>query len=278
MESFLNAFVRSVIEAVTEFLPVSSTGHLFLFSSFFPFSEGGEFDDLFDIFIQSGAILSVIVLYHDRFLRHGRLSLNYLLGKEKNPEGILFVSQILVGCIPILVAGFLFKGKLDVIKARSDLLLILGSAWVSGGILILLSEIWFRKSSQIHNPEPVRLKDAILIGIFQCAALIPGVSRSAATIVTARFLKKDARHAAEFSFFLAVPVLISAGAYKLYKYRHILNGDTLPILAFGFLASFLLCILVIRWFLKYLQSHSFDAFGIYRIILGLAVLIFYKLN
>lgn len=278
MESFLNALFRSVIEAVTEFLPVSSTGHLFLFSSFFPFAEGGEFDDLFDIFIQSGAILSVIVLYRDRFLHHLTLSLNYVRGKEKDATGILFVSQILVGALPILAVGFLLKGFLDKIKAREDLLLILGAAWVGGGILILLAEAWFRKNTPKSNPEPIRLKDAILIGIFQCAALVPGMSRSAATIVTARFLKKDARHSAEFSFFLAVPVLLSAGVYKLYKHRHILNGDTLPVLGFGFLASFLLCILVIRWFLRFLQSHSFDTFGVYRILLGSAVLIFYKLN
>ncbi|PJZ70557.1 UDP-diphosphatase [Leptospira perolatii] len=281
MDSFLNALIRSVIEAITEFLPVSSTGHLFLFSSFFPFSgqgTGAEFDDLFDIFIQSGAILSVLVLYHQRFTNQIRFGVRYLLKKEKNPEGILFISQILIGCIPILLAGFLLKDKLDTIKARNDLLLILGSAWVVGGILILGSEAWFRRSSQKKPPESVHLKDSILIGIFQCFALIPGVSRSAATIVTARFLGKDAKHAAEFSFFLAVPVLLSAGAYKLYKYRNILNAENLPVLAFGFLASFLLCILVIRLFIKYVQSHTFDVFGVYRILLGLCVIAFYKLN
>ncbi|PJZ64739.1 undecaprenyl-diphosphatase UppP [Leptospira wolffii] len=276
MNSYLNAIFRSIIEAVTEFLPVSSTGHLFFFSSFFPFSEGAEFDDLFDIFIQSGAILSVLVLYRRKFLDQTGSAVSYILGKNEDKKGFQFLLQVILGCLPILLAGFLFKGFLDKIKERGDLLLILGLAWFVGGILILISEYWFQKRATVQTPREITTKDAILIGIFQCIALIPGVSRSGATIVTARFLGKDTRHSAEFSFFLAVPVLLTAGAYKLYKHRHILNAESLPILLLGFFASFLLCILVIRWFLKYLQAHTFNAFGIYRILLGVAVILYYK--
>ncbi|TGK02182.1 undecaprenyl-diphosphate phosphatase [Leptospira selangorensis] len=277
MNSYLNAIFRSVIEAITEFLPVSSTGHLFLFSSFYPFSEGADFDDLFDIFIQSGAILSVVVLYREKFLDQGRSAVRYLLRKEENKEGFLFLTRVTIGFLPIMGAGFLFRGFLDKIKAREDILAILGGAWLVGGILILASEFWFQKREKIKTSEPIGTKDAILIGIFQCLALIPGVSRSGATIVTARFLGKDTRSSAEFSFFVAVPVLFLAGAYKLFKHRSVLNWENFPILSLGFVLSFLLCFFVIKWFLKYLQTHSFTGFGWYRILLGISVLSFYKL-
>ncbi|EMJ94920.1 undecaprenyl-diphosphate phosphatase [Leptospira alstonii] len=279
MNPYLNAFLRSIIEAITEFLPVSSTGHLFLFSSFFPFSEenfGMEFDDLFDIFIQSGAILSVLFLYREKFGSQIVSSFRYVTKQNSDPQGFYFLLQIAIGAFPILAAGFVAKKFLDTIKARSDLLDILASAWIFGGVLILIAEWFFHKKQNGSERKPVGFQDAILIGIFQCVALIPGVSRSAATIITARFLGKDTKSSAEFSFFLAVPVLLAAGIYKLLKYRSILNGDTIPVLAFGFSVSFLLCTLVIRWFLRYLQKHSFGSFGVYRILLGVGVLVFTK--
>ncbi|WP_016755155.1 undecaprenyl-diphosphate phosphatase [Leptospira santarosai] len=279
MNHYLNAFLRSIIEAVTEFLPVSSTGHLFLFSSFFPFSGesfGIQFDDLFDIFIQSGAILSVLFLYREKFGSQIRSSLRYVTKQNSDPQGFYFLVRIAIGALPILVAGFIAKNFLDTIKTRSDLLSILAGAWIFGGVLILVAEWFFQKRRGVEENPPVGFRDAILIGIFQCAALIPGVSRSAATIVTARFLGKDTKSSAEFSFFLAVPVLFAAGIYKLIKYRSILNEVTIPVLTFGFLISFLFCTLVIRLFLRYLQKHSFGVFGIYRILLGVGVLVFTK--
>ncbi|XDD48916.1 undecaprenyl-diphosphate phosphatase [Leptospira sp. WS92.C1] len=280
MNHYLNAFLRSIIEAITEFLPVSSTGHLFLFSSFFPFSGesfGIEFDDLFDIFIQSGAILSVLFLYREKFKIQLLSSYQYLTKQNANPEGFQFLVKIAIGSFPILAMGFVAKRFLDTIKARPDLLEILASAWIFGGVLILVAEWFFQKKAALREKEAIGIRDAILIGIFQCAALVPGISRSASTIITARFLGKDTKNSAEFSFFLAVPVLLAAGLYKLVKYRSILNADTIPVLAFGFLVSFLLCTLVIRWFLQYLQRHSFSAFGVYRILLGVGVLVFTKI-
>lgn len=258
---------------------MSSTGHLFLFSSFFPFNGenfGIEFDDLFDIFIQSGAILSVLYLYREKFRSQIVSSFQYVTKQNSDPQGFYFVIQIAIGAFPILAAGFIAKNFLDTIKARPDLLVILAGAWIFGGILILIAEWFFHKKQGNGEREPIGFKDSILIGIFQCMALVPGMSRSAATIITARFLGKDTKSSAEFSFFLAVPVLLAAGIYKLYKYRSILNGDTIPVLAFGFLVSFLLCTLVIRWFLRYLQRHSFSVFGVYRILLGVGVLVFTK--
>ncbi|MCH1911909.1 undecaprenyl-diphosphate phosphatase [Leptospira noguchii] len=278
MNPYLNAFLRSIIEAITEFLPVSSTGHLFLFSSFFPFyGENFEFDDLFDIFIQSGAILSVLFLYREKFRSQIVSSFRYILKQSSDSEGFNFLIQIGIGAVPILIAGFVAKKFLDTIKARPDLLDILSGAWIFGGILILIAEWYFHKKQENVEKKPIDFKDSILIGIFQCMALVPGMSRSAATIITARFLGKDTKSSAEFSFFLAVPVLLAAGIYKLIKYRSILNGHTIPVLIFGFLVSFLLCTLVIRWFLRYLQKHSFSVFGVYRILLGVGVLVLTKL-
>lgn len=277
MNPYLNAFLRSIIEAITEFLPVSSTGHLFLFSSFFPFyGESLEFDDLFDIFIQSGAILSVLFLYREKFRSQIVSSFRYVLKQNSDSEGFNFLIQICIGAFPILIAGFMAKKFLDTIKARPDLLEILSGAWIFGGILILIAE-WYFHQKGTEEKKLIHFKDSILIGIFQCMALVPGMSRSAATIITARFLGKDTKSSAEFSFFLAVPVLLSAGIYKLIKYRSILNGNTIPVLMFGFLVSFLFCTLVIRWFLRYLQKHSFSVFGVYRILLGVGVLVLTKL-
>ncbi|MBM2889441.1 MULTISPECIES: undecaprenyl-diphosphate phosphatase [Leptospira] len=276
MNPYLNAFLRSIIEAITEFLPVSSTGHLFLFSSFFPFyGENVEFDDLFDIFIQSGAILSVLFLYREKFKSQIVSSFRYILKQNSDSEGFYFLIQICIGAFPILIAGFIAKKFLDTIKARPDLLEILSGAWIFGGVLILVAEWYFHQRPE--EKKSIGFKDSILIGIFQCMALIPGMSRSAATIITARFLGKDTKSSAEFSFFLAVPVLLAAGIYKLIKYRSILNGNTIPVLMFGFLVSFLLCTLVIRWFLRYIQKHSFSVFGVYRILLGVGVLVLTKL-
>ncbi len=203
-------------------------------------------------------------------------SFQYLTKRNSDSQGFYFLVQIVIGAFPILVVGFIAKKFLDTIKARPDLLDILASAWIFGGVLILIAEWFFQKRQGTEEKKTVGFRDAILIGIFQCVALIPGVSRSAATIVTARFLGKDTKSSAEFSFFLAVPVLLAAGIYKLIKHRSILNEVTIPILAFGFLISFLLCTLVIRLFLRYLQKHSFGVFGIYRILLGVGVLVFTK--
>ncbi len=221
MPNYLNVFLRSVIESLTEFLPVSSTGHLFLYSSFFPFvglENAADFDDLFDIFIQTGAIFSVIVLYFSYLWDSLKQAIFYSLGKKQNKNGLNFILSIIIGSFPVMLLGFFLKDFLNVIKSRQDLLLILGLAWLLGGLVILFVERHFDKvqfsellGEQESQKNPVSLKQASLIGIFQCIALIPGVSRSAATIITGRMLGLSKKDAAEFSFFLAIPVLIAAG-------------------------------------------------------------------
>ena len=285
--------LRSIIEAVTEFLPVSSTGHLFFFTSYFPFQEIGndseKFDDLFDIFIQTGAILSVIVLYFKDLTAKTTLSLAYLMKKTEDSSGYRFAISIILGSLPILCVGFLAKDFLDVIKARPDLHMILGASWLLGGIAIVYTEKRFA-SSTTSNEEMEKLaakndtilvvpaKSALWVGVLQCIALIPGISRSAATIITARYLGFSKKDAAEYSFFLAIPVLIAAGLYKLYKYRDILFGEKLTLLFLGFTLSFLFCLAIIKWFLAFVKKYNFSAFGYYRILLGSAVLLMFFLR
>ncbi len=262
---------------------MSSTGHLFLFSAYFPFQGLGEnsvsFEDLFDIFIQSGAISSVLVLYFRFLFGEFKSAGKFLSGKSEDSSGFNFLISLAIGCIPIMVLGFLFKNILDTIKSSSSLLLILSCSWMTGGILIVIVENKFSTKEEIHSPaHRVTFKQAILIGIFQCIALIPGVSRSAATIIAGRSLGLSKKLSAEFSFFLAVPVLLAAGFYKLAKHRALLHGEFLPILALGSILSFLFCLVVIRWFLLFIKKHNFQLFGYYRIGLGLIVLLLYFLK
>jgi undecaprenyl-diphosphatase len=279
MSDIVNIVLRSLIESITEFLPVSSTGHLFLFGKFYPFqniSGGAEFDDLFDIFIQSGAILSVVILYFSLLKERLLGGFLYIIKKGDDKKSYDFLESIIIGCVPILIAGFIFKKFLDTIKSGENLLLILAFTWLVGGFAIILVERLIKESDP-DSTVTLDRKKSFLIGIFQCVALIPGVSRSAATILSGRLLGLSRRQAAEFSFFLAIPVLFAAGAYKLLKYRSILNMENIPLLAIGFSLSFIFCILVIRLFLVFIKTHTFEIFGIYRIILGTVILfVFYK--
>jgi undecaprenyl-diphosphatase len=261
---------------------VSSTGHLFLFSHFFPFQGLGDiseaFEDLYDIFIQTGAILSVLFLYYKKFYNHGLETYAYLRGKSADKSGFDFYRNILVGIFPILVLGFAFKSVLDTIKSSESLLLILGSSWLVGGLIMIFIE-WSRGNSTTEDPSrPLGIRESIWIGFFQCFALIPGVSRSAATIITARALGVSKKDSAEFSFFLALPVLTLAGFYKLYKHRQVLNTETIGILLFGSIVSFLICYFIIRLFIAFLRRRSFLSFGVYRVILGILVILYFITN
>ncbi|PJZ45319.1 undecaprenyl-diphosphate phosphatase [Leptospira brenneri] len=276
MDNTLNAFLRGIIEAATEFLPVSSTGHLFLFSYFFSFEnlkiDHEAFEDLFDIFIQTGAILSVVVLYFQVLWKHTKTSFLFLTKKGSDRTGFDFYRNLIVGILPILVLGFVFKNSLDQIKLRPDLLLILGLSWFVGGVIMVVVE---KKHYDESNGRAIGIKESIFVGFFQCFALIPGVSRSAATIITARTLGVSKKDSAEFSFFLAIPVLTLAGLYKLYKHRSILNSETIGLLLFGSIVSFIICYFIIRLFMAFIRRRSFISFGIYRIFLGLLVILYF---
>ncbi|TGL69000.1 undecaprenyl-diphosphate phosphatase [Leptospira jelokensis] len=276
MDNTLNAFLRGIIEAATEFLPVSSTGHLFLFSYFFPFKNLSvpheAFEDLFDIFIQTGAILSVVVLYFRTLWTHLKSAILYSFKKTEDAAGLHFYLNLFIGILPILILGFVFKSWLDQVKMRSDLLLILGGSWLVGGLVMVFVE---KKHLDDSSGQKIGWKESLIVGFLQCFALIPGVSRSAATIISARTLGVSKKDSAEFSFFLAIPVLTLAGLYKLYKHRAILNSETIGLLIFGSIVSFIICFFIIKLFMAFIRRRSFISFGVYRIALGILVILYF---
>lgn len=255
----LNVILLGIIEAATEFLPISSTGHLILANEFINFSSqiSKEFIKTFDVVIQLGAILAVIVFYRKKFI--------------PDNKNILLWKKIVLAVIPALFLGFLLNDFIESALFNPHTVAI---ALIIGGIIILFVENK-TMSDKITDLEKIDYKTAIKIGFIQCLAMIPGTSRSAATIIGARLLGSSRMIAAEFSFFLAVPTMIAASGYTLLKNGWQMTGFELIILSIGFVVSFILALLVIKLFLKYISNHDFKLFGYYRIILGIIVLIYF---
>ena len=259
LHSFLLAAFLGVVEGVTEFLPISSTGHLILVEDLLGFE--GPPGKLFEIVIQLGAILSVVWVYRDLLWRT-LLS----LGRDKSSQRLTF--NVLLAFIPAALVGVATH---DFIKR------VLFSPWVVsvslivGGIAILLIER-MPKTATVHSTETLKPLRALAIGVFQCLALVPGVSRSGATIMGALLLGVDRRTAAEFSFFLAIPTMFAATVYDLYKNRATLSMDGAELIAVGFVVSFIVALAAVRWLLRYISGHDFSAFAIYRIIVGVVML------
>lgn len=261
MNILLIVIILSVVEGLTEFLPVSSTGHLILFGERLNF-DGGK-ADFFSVFIQLGAILSVVVLYKEKFLS--------LLDFKSSASfsGYLGLQKIFIASLPAMIFGFL---TYDYIKEHLFSSLTVAIALVIGGIvLIFIEKLPLKKDKQSF--EDLSLKDCLIIGSAQCCALWPGMSRSGSTIVGALLLGAEKKLAAEFSFFLAVPIMFLATAYDFYKSYHLLSVSDLPYFALGFILSFVCAYLAIRFFIKLLERFSFAPFGYYRILLGLIVII-----
>jgi undecaprenyl-diphosphatase len=256
MSDALRAVILGVVEGVTEFLPVSSTGHLLLVGRFFGLGED-NFWKSFDILIQLGAILAILVLYFSRLSR-------IALGTFSDPAARRFVIGVLIAFLPAVVVG-LIAGKY--IKE------VLFSPWVvcftlivGGAILLWVDQLPLKP--QEHDATKFPLAMYLCIGIAQCLAMIPGVSRSGATIVSAMLLGADKRASAEFSFFLAIPTMIGAFAYDFYKSRAEMTLDHLGIVAIGFVVSFITAIIVVKTFLEYVTRHGFALFAWWRVIVG----------
>lgn len=247
----LQAIILAIIEGLTEFLPVSSTGHMIIASSFFGIAHD-DFTKLFTIVIQLGAILSVVVLYFKRFF-----------------QTLDFYFKLLVAFIPAVVLGLLLSDFID------DLLenpLTVAISLVIGGVILLKVDEWFKGSDQTE----ITYLTALKIGLFQCLAMIPGVSRSGASIVGGMSQKLSRTTAAEFSFFLAVPTMLGATAkkcYDYYKHGFELSHDQINLLIIGNVVAFIVALLAIKSFIGFLNKNGFKIFGYYRIIAGLALLI-----
>ncbi len=254
--AILQAVLLGLLEGLTEFLPVSSTGHLILASELIGFT--GEGSVAFKIAIQLGAILAVLVAYRQRFtdIAVGAL--------RREPGAIAFIRNILLGFLPAMLVGLV---AYSAIRALLESPVTVAVALIVGGVAILLIEraIQPRLAGTV---EDMPWKTALGVGAVQCIAMIPGVSRSGATIMGGLLMGLDRRTAAEFSFFLAVPTMAAATVYALYKERHLLNFDDLGLIAIGFVTAFLSALLVVRWLVGFVARHGFAPFAWYRIALG----------
>src|SRR5215217_3859197 len=256
MSDAVKAVILGIIEGITEFLPVSSTGHMLLAQRFFALGEGA-FWQSFVILIQLGAILAIVVLYFAKLWR-------VALGMFSNPDDRRFVIGVLVAFLPAVIIGLIFGKYIK--AALFDPFVVCFTLIAGGAILLWVDQL----DLEPHEDDATRypLLMYLWIGIAQCIAMIPGVSRSGASIVAAMLLGADKRSAAEFSFFLAIPTMVGAFAYDFYKNRGEMTVDHIGVIAIGFVVSFITAIIVVRTFLDYVTRHGFTFFAWWRVIIG----------
>ncbi len=252
--------VMGLVEGLTEFLPISSTGHLILVGSLLGLSDAKA--KVFDIAIQTGAIFAVVLVYWPRISATVVALPHYARAR-------LFAFNIFVGFLPAAILGVLFK------KVITEYLFngyVVATTFILGGLIILWAEKRDQEEAPIQNVDSMTWRDALKVGFVQCLAMIPGTSRSGATIIGGMLLGLSRKASTDFSFYLAIPTLIGAGAYSLYKERALLSMDDLPLFGVGLVVSFISAWLCVRWLLRYIASHSFVVFAWYRIAFGLLVL------
>ncbi|MBK6359528.1 MAG: undecaprenyl-diphosphate phosphatase [Comamonadaceae bacterium] len=256
----VKAAIMGVVEGLTEFLPISSTGHLILAGALLGFDD--EKAKVFDIAIQTGAILAVIIVYWKKIR-------DTVAALPTSRQAQRFTVNVLIAFIPAVILGLLF-GK--AIKAHLFTPVVVASTFILGGFIILWAEKRPQSEARIQNLDSMTPLDALKVGLVQCLAMIPGTSRSGATIIGGMLLGLSRRAATDFSFFLAIPTLIGAGAYSLYKERALLSMADLPLFGVGLLFSFVNAWICVRWLLGYISTHNFVPFAWYRIAFGLVVL------
>jgi undecaprenyl-diphosphatase len=256
---YLKAVILGIVEGLTEFLPISSTGHLIIAGQLVGYT--GATAKVFDIVIQSGAMLAIIWEYRARF---GRV----LAGLATDPTARRFVANLVVAFVPAALLGLAFAGA---IKQHLFHAVPVAAAFIVGGIIILWVERYPRRP-RVEEVDDMTWMDALKVGLAQSFALIPGTSRSGATIIGGMLFGLSRRAATEFSFYLAVPTLIAAGAYDFYKHRELLVADDLGVFAVGFVVSFVSAFFCVRWLLRYIATHDFGVFAWYRIAFGVVVL------
>jgi undecaprenyl-diphosphatase len=256
--TFVQAIIIAIVEGITEFLPISSTGHMIITQNLLGIPST-EFVKAFTVNIQFGAILSVIVLYWKRFFQSWG-----------------FYYKLAVACLPLIIA-YLLEKQIDSMLGS---VVIVAASLLVGGVFLLFVDQWFDRPQ--NEKTELTLKKALMIGLFQIISVIPGVSRSAATIIGGMSQKLSRKNAAEFSFFLAVPTMFAASALKLFENYKIITSDNLNLLLVGNIVSFFVAIIAIKTFIGFLQKHGFKIFGYYRIIVGVIILVLialgYQLN
>ena len=270
--STIEAIIIGIVEGITEFLPISSTGHMIITQKILGM-QIDEFVKAFTVNIQFGAILSVVVLYWKRFFCFQNDNALTTNANQKTTETnfkrfITFYLKLFVAFIPAAVIGFLLGDYINILLEHVEVVAV---SMLLGGIILLFVDKWFNNPA---DEQVISYSKSLKIGFFQCIAMIPGVSRSAATIVGGMTTKLTRKNAAEFSFFLAVPTMFAASAYKFLKdYKVLLVKSNLSILLIGNVVSFIVAMLAIKFFINFLTKYGFKVFGYYRIIVGLTILI-----
>jgi undecaprenyl-diphosphatase len=263
----LKALVLGVVEGLTEFLPVSSTGHLVLAVDLLGLAGDNKMK-VFEIVIQPGAILAVCWEYRQRLI-------TTLSGITHDPIAQRFAINVLIAFLPLALVGLKFHKEIEAVLFKPVPIAI---AFISGGIIILFAERWYKARAasglkpRVETIDEMTWLDALKVGVAQVAALIPGTSRSGATIIGGMFFGLSRKCATEFTFFLAIPTLMGATVYSLWKARTLLVASDIPMFSVGFIASFVSAFVVVRWFIRYVSTHDFTIFAWYRIVFGIVVL------
>lgn len=259
-ENLLIAGLLGLLEGLTEFIPVSSTGHLLLAGHFLGFQSAGK---TFEVVIQLGAVLAILTVYAGKLWQ-------VFSTAHKDPASMRLVIAVLLAFLPAVVIGVLAHDFIKTVLFETPMLIAV--MLVLGGVILLFTDR-MAPPPVIHDVADIPLRKALAIGVIQCLAMIPGVSRSGSTIVGALMLGVDKRAAAEFSFFLSMPTMAAAVAYDLWKNRDVLDASALGDIAVGFILAFLAAVVVVRWLLGYVSRRGYALFGWWRIIVGLAAIL-----
>ena len=265
----IKAVFYGLVEGINEWLPVSSTGHMILFEEFVHFSQSKEFMEMFRVVIQLGAILAVVVLFWDKIWPFTADKSKHYIKKE---SWVLWF-HILVATLPALVLGLLLDDWLD--AHFYNFITVAVMLIVYGVLFIVVEKNRKGKRPRVRSLDKLSYRDAFIIGLWQVLAMIPGTSRSGATIVGGLLLGTTRSVAAEFTFFLAIPVMAGASLLKLLKFGFAFTGTELAVLAVGMVVAFVVSLVAIRFLMGYVKRHSFRIFGIYRILLGVVLLVYY---
>ncbi len=271
MLEILKSIICGIVEGITEWLPISSTGHLILLNEFLKMDQGDAFFEMFQVVIQFGAILAVVVIYFHK--------LNPFSLKKTQKQKLLTVQtwiKVLIGCVPAGIIGILFN---DWIDEKLYHWYVVAAMLIIYGVLFIIVENYQKgREPKVKKLSQLTLPMLLIIGVFQMLAMIPGTSRSGATIVGALMLGVSRGVATEFTFFLAIPTMFGASAWKLFKFGFDFTGMQAAILIVGMAVSFVVSIIAIKFLLKYIQNHDFKLFGYYRIILGVIVFLYFGIT
>ena len=266
----LKVILFGIVEGYTEWLPISSTGHLILVENLVHLDQPEEFFNVFKVVIQLGAILAIVVLYWDRLWPFSRKK-----SRLQTEDTLILWAKIVIASIPAAVIGIPFD---DFIDSHLSTPTVIGITLLVYGVLFILLECYYRgRSFSISKASAIDLRTAFLIGCFQCLSLIPGTSRSGATILGAMLLGCSRGASAEFSFFLGIPAMAGASLIKMLKFGFSFTGAQIFILLLGMLISFVVALYTVKYLMGYIRRHDFTVFGYYRIVLGVIVLIYFGL-